>query len=40
MKGIIPNHGLYQILPRLLETSMAVLHKYAKTLYLGLNDKG
>ena len=32
MKGIIPNHSLYQILPRLLETSMAVLYKYAKTL--------
>ena len=32
MKGIIPNHGLYQILARLLESSTAVLYKYAKTL--------
>ena len=39
MKGIIPHHGLYQTLPRLLETSIAVLYKYTKTHESVLNDK-
>ena len=39
MKGIIPHHGLYQTLARLLETSMAVLYEYSKTSNNGPSEK-